>query len=520
MRYILTYTLTLACALNSSAQQDKIDSLQLIINTASHDSTKVKAYFAWDDLIYATDPLLDLGLNNKAKWLCESNLKKKDLSKKEIHFFKSGLAKTCTVLGSIAFGEGKINEAMKHHFNCLKLCKEVKDEKRKAISYNNIALCHWHLGNNNLAIKYNKLALAIRYKIKDQKAIASSLNNIANIYTEQGNFELAIANYTKGLTMFEKMKNLDGIAMTLGNIGIIYQELGDLKRALNYYEKKLKLSTRSKNKRHMATANDNLGVLYLDLKQPEKAMQYHLTAIKLNLETEDELLLAQSYNYLGNVFRKTNRSDSALHYYQKSLEIFIPAQETQWLSVLNINIAAIYYDKKDYSKALEFCLTSFNKANEVGAIINIEEACGLLHKLYAKTNQPAKAYEAHLLYTKMRDSIDNDKGKKEVLRQEFKHRYEKQTAADKLINDARIKQEQTQRYALYGGLSIVFIFSFFLYRRFRITQKQNVIIREQKKVVEEKQKEIIDSIHYAKRIQKALLPNEKYIQKSLKIKNN
>lgn len=32
---------------------------------------------------------------------------------------------------------------------------------------------------------------------------------------------------------------------------------------------------------------------------------------------------------------------------------------------------------------------------------------------------------------------------------------------------------------------------------------------------EEKQKEILDSIHYAKRIQQSLLPNEKYISKNL-----
>jgi tetratricopeptide (TPR) repeat protein len=214
----------------SSAQKETIDSLQLVINTASHDTTKVKAYFQWDDLIYTTDPQLDQALNNKAKWLCESNLRKKDLSKKEIRFFKSGLAKTYTVLGSIDFGEGKIEQALKYHFKCLEICKEIKDERRQAISYNNIALCYWHLGNNKLAIRYNKLALAIRYKIKDEKAIASSLVNIANIYSEQGNFELAIEHYTKGLTMFEKMNNLDGIAMTLGNIGIIYQELGELLR--------------------------------------------------------------------------------------------------------------------------------------------------------------------------------------------------------------------------------------------------------------------------------------------------
>ena len=38
----------------------------------------------------------------------------------------------------------------------------------------------------------------------------------------------------------------------------------------------------------------------------------------------------------------------------------------------------------------------------------------------------------------------------------------------------------------------------------------------QQKRIEEKQHEILDSIHYAKRIQNSLITNEKYIEKSLK----
>ena len=40
-------------------------------------------------------------------------------------------------------------------------------------------------------------------------------------------------------------------------------------------------------------------------------------------------------------------------------------------------------------------------------------------------------------------------------------------------------------------------------------------ITEQKQIIEEKQKDIMDSIHYAKRIQTSLLPTEKYIDKSI-----
>jgi hypothetical protein len=62
-----------------------------------------------------------------------------------------------------------------------------------------------------------------------------------------------------------------------------------------------------------------------------------------------------------------------------------------------------------------------------------------------------------------------------------------------------------------------------MYNRFRITQRQKRIIEDQKgivehqkKIVEEKNKEVLDSIYYASRIQKALLPTEKYLKKIMK----
>ena len=87
---------------------------------------------------------------------------------------------------------------------------------------------------------------------------------------------------------------------------------------------------------------------------------------------------------------------------------------------------------------------------------------------------------------------------------------------------AQLKEEQTQRYALYGGLGLVGLFAAFMVNRFRVTNRQKKLIEEQKKVVEgqkhvveEKQKEILDSIHYAKRIQSSLLTSEVYIKKNL-----
>jgi len=70
-------------------------------------------------------------------------------------------------------------------------------------------------------------------------------------------------------------------------------------------------------------------------------------------------------------------------------------------------------------------------------------------------------------------------------------------------------------------LLVVLVFSLFLYKRFKIAQKQKAVIEEQKVLVDkaynelhEKNKEVMDSIRYAKRIQTALITSEKYIESS------
>jgi hypothetical protein len=65
-------------------------------------------------------------------------------------------------------------------------------------------------------------------------------------------------------------------------------------------------------------------------------------------------------------------------------------------------------------------------------------------------------------------------------------------------------------YCCYESVATIFI-----YDRFKVTQRQKKIIEKQKALVDLKQKEMIDSIHYASRIQNSLLSPEKYIHRTL-----
>lgn len=90
------------------------------------------------------------------------------------------------------------------------------------------------------------------------------------------------------------------------------------------------------------------------------------------------------------------------------------------------------------------------------------------------------------------------------------------------MNDEKIKRQTIYTYAGIAGFALMVVLALVLFRSNRNKQKANELIalqkhevEVQKDIIEEKQKEIIDSITYAKRIQKSLLPTDKYIESSL-----
>ena len=102
-----------------------------------------------------------------------------------------------------------------------------------------------------------------------------------------------------------------------------------------------------------------------------------------------------------------------------------------------------------------------------------------------------------------------------------KYETDKKEAENKILKSESEKQ-RTINSAITIGLILVAALAFFVYRSYRVKQKantllskQNTEIKQQKGIIEEKQKEILDSISYAKRLQEAILPPINHIQKHL-----
>ena len=100
------------------------------------------------------------------------------------------------------------------------------------------------------------------------------------------------------------------------------------------------------------------------------------------------------------------------------------------------------------------------------------------------------------------DKNENDKQEKEItlLQLEKKNVEEKTEAENKRSNIILV--------SITSVLVLIIMFAIMLYKRFKQSIKQKQIIEKQKQLVDEKQKEIIDSITYALTIQQAIIPTE------------
>lgn len=102
------------------------------------------------------------------------------------------------------------------------------------------------------------------------------------------------------------------------------------------------------------------------------------------------------------------------------------------------------------------------------------------------------------------------------LEEEYKHQREIQNKiAEQNQAFARIEIQSQKKMTNYAIIALVVLSGLilFVFRSYNEKRKANSIISKQKEIVENKQKEIVDSINYAKYIQNALLPDEKIISK-------
>ncbi|PCI93757.1 MAG: hypothetical protein COB15_15770 [Flavobacteriales bacterium] len=354
-------------------------------------------------------------------------------------------------------------------------------------------------------------------------SLSVSLNNLGLFYEHQhGDIPKALEFYHKGLKINEDLENNLGIALLLNRTGAIYMDQGDQKRALENYQRSISLLEAIGNDQQLSNPLNSMGLYYEGEEDYESALKYFFKSLKIDEKVKNAQGVGMSLSNIGEIYLKYENAPKALNYFKRSLKVFEELGDKKGKGIALRNIGNVYLFINQIDKAYVFASKSLEIANRLGHPKRIGEAAALLSKVYEANNESSKALEMYKIAIKMRDSLNSENSKTKLIRQQSKFEYESQKAIDDAVHDKEIAIEQKAKekqkiltYATGLVLSLVAIFLAFVFSRLRVTRKQKVIIEEAHEELSEKNKEILDSINYAKRIQTAILPPEIFVKEHL-----
>lgn len=388
---------------------------------------------------------------------------------------------------------------------------------------NNVGYYQQYIKNNlDSAIHYYYLSFEIADKIKYYNAMGIAYNNLAFVFQHQGLLEKSIELYNEAYKIFLKRQYPPGITSALVNMGNIYLLNDDYAKAEENFNLALIYANKVPGGFKLGNIFNQLAVINQYKKNYSKSFYYLFKAENIHLQQSDYSSLALTYINIATNHQHVNDLDKSNIYFQKANSILKNVTELSVKSKVFNELSNYYKSKKETEKALLFADSAYLYAKKIGYPQLILNASMNLSEIYKYKNKFELAYsflkESHAL----NDSINNDKIKKSILKQQYKAEYEKKEILMKASQDKKDAENRAekkrQKVVLVGALllllaSIVVIY--FVYKNYAakkktalVLEEKNEIITKQKLLVEEKQKEILDSIHYAQKIQSAVLTGE------------
>lgn len=401
--------------------------------------------------------------------------------------------------------------AMKNYLTALKMAQTAGDEATTAKVLGNIGLIYYEQVDYFNALEHYNKALEIDKEAGNKKGISLHLGNIGLVHWQQGDYPKALSYFFDALKIDEELGNKKGIARHLGNIGLIHWNQHNNKEALNYFNKALILDKELGNKNGMARHYGNMGIVYDEMHDLTNAELYYFKALELDVALENREGIARHLGNLGSVFNNKKEYEVAMDHFTQALKIATAIGKAELEAENLMNIGGIYAKQKKYDEATTYLLRSRAISDSLGLMEKKMNAEYSLFNIYSETGQWKEAVEFLSSYMSTKDSVFNIEKSNQVGKMEARQEYQKQEAIAQLTREAEKKLQNIIITAVSIGLVLVIIFSIFMYNRFLESRKQAKIIEKQKEQVEEKNRETMESIRYAKRFQKAISPPRKYV---------
>ncbi len=466
------------------AQTKELDSLKLLLQKSIEDTNKVNLL---NELSY--NSYLNLKTTFQNEVLIKSYIDSAIALSEKLNYYKGNI-RARFIAGNIYKNYGKTEIAKNYLLDGLKVCEKIKQPGAYSKIYNTLGICFIDEGNYKIAVDYLFKAIKSAEESKDKSLILTSLNALGNLYKFQEEYE----------------------------------------KAIHYYLKSLSYAKETNNRLKMSFCYVNLGLTYLNFKKYDSSIYYFNNALKIQTADKNTGGQAMSYLGIGDVYLQKKLSNAAIDYFKRSENLLKGLNEAEGEVNLLIKMGEAFLQINDINNSLNYYQKAAEKSKETKRLPELGQSYLGLSSVYHQKGDDQKAYKYFIDYSTIKDSLNNSAVSKKLTSLEYNlqieqdkkiQALEKQRITEK--HEAEVKKQKLIIYFFSIGLIILCIFLFLIFRSnkqktlaYKTISLQKQDVEKKNKIIEEKQKEILDSIHYAKRIQQSLLPREKFINRVLK----
>jgi len=431
------------------------------------------------------------------------------------------------------------SKANEYAGKALLLAQNINYKKGIANSYHILGMINSYQSNNEKALEYYMLSLKINEALSDKRAMSTSYNNIGLIYWNQGNYEKALKYYLISLEIDETLGEQKGMASSYNNVGLIYWAQNDLDKAQDYFQKAVIIYSQLNDKKGLGGAYSNIGGVAYYKGKADVAVLYFKKSYDFYKEINFKTGCATALTNISEILTEQKKYDEALRYATDAIEIHKQLGNKSDMTYGLLAVAKNYLDQKQFQKAIEKLNEAISLSKEINAQKQLSQSYLMLAETYNNMGNYKQAYEFHQKYASTKDSIFTKESSAQIAEMNTKYDTDKKSKEIELLKkeseiqhlnqEAEKSRNAMVRNSLIVGCVFVLLLAVVLYNRNQVKQKANIALAEKNKNIEEqkeqiefqhaqlehKNKEITDSIKYAKHLQLAILPPDNIVKQLL-----
>ncbi len=411
------------------------------------------------------------------------------------------------------------------------LLNSIKENTPDSVlTRNYLEIAYSYRGQDNpKALEYANKALPYAKKGVNARNEWNALNNIAEAHRLMGNYDDAIKIHQQALNLAQSKKYRVKSGHSLNNLALVYKKMGNYEKSKESFFKALNSYTEADYTDGYYTVYNNLGNVYSYLNKNDSSLIcYRLAYSNINNEWGDSSYYAQNYNNKSMAFHALGFSDSMIIYGQKSFGIYKRWGTNSDRANSGTSLAGVYTILGQYKNATDLMKEIIVIAKKSGDKGEIADGFAQFSKNYFKGGEYKLAYLYRDSAQSIYDQLLNEEKLKSLNEASEKYGAEKKQLMINQLNtensakETLLEEGKKTRMYMALGLGAIILFSIYLFYTVKQRDKTNRIINEQKKEVEHQksliethQKETLDSINYAKRIQYSLLAHDAVLKDNL-----